>query len=275
MILNPHYTDPLVGSAAGMNSFASKYQNFYASLVMGGGKLDKAVGDQLANKVLEVVSGANDATLAPAAQTMVAWQLYMADQGLWDGDASKVQELSNAYMKSVIQYGVACCHHTCKNLAFNLKVIQMSSLTPAEKQKFSEILAQATNTDPLYKMDSSGESSGKSGDAKGNNNANTLTNDTSQQQSESSSSGGSTAAGVDPSTPGNAKSASESQSSQDASSTGGTSKAYELSEKSASKSTSSSAESNMPIFVIIAIIVLIAIFLVGYLRNNNDEYDDY
>ena len=30
-----------------------------------------------------------------------------------------------------------------------------------------------------------------------------------------------------------------------------------------------------PIFVIIAIICLIAIFLVGYLRKDDDEYDDY
>ena len=33
-------------------------------------------------------------------------------------------------------------------------------------------------------------------------------------------------------------------------------------------------ESSMPIFVIIAVILLIAIFLVGYLRDD-EEYDDY
>ena len=275
-MLNPLYRGPLTNNAAGMNALAANQQNMYGALVLSGEKLNKELGDQLADVALDTIKGANDVTLAPAAQSMVAWQIYMADQGLWDADASTMQELANAYMQSVIEYGVACCHHTCKNLAFNLKVIQMSSLTPAQKQEFAEILAQATNTEPLYKMENAnGENQGQSGDSgNSNTNANTLTNDTSQQQSESSSSGGNTAYGSDPSTPGDAKSASDSQSSQDASSSAGSAKAYELSEQSASKS-AASAESSMPIFVIIAIIVLIAIFLVGYLRNNDDEYDDY
>ena len=40
--------------------------------------------------------------------------------------------------------------------------------------------------------------------------------------------------------------------------------------KSASKSVSS-AESNMPIFVIFIVIILIGVFLVGYLRNQKDD----
>ncbi len=283
-VLNPLYREPLSKTAAGMNTLAAEEQNMYGSLVLGGGKLQKELGDQLAEVNLELINGANDATLAPAAQSMVAWQIYMADQGLWEGDASTVQKLVDAYMRSVIEYGVACCHHTCKNLAWNAKIIQMSSLTPAEKQKFAEILAQATNTDPLYKseQESNGQQ-GESGDSNngksdnGNQNANTLTNNTSQEQSDGSQSGGRTAYGADASEAGDAKSASNSESSQDASSSGagaGGAKSYEISEKSASKS-ASATESNMPVFVIIAVIILIAIFLVGYLRNNDDEYDDY
>ena len=283
-ILNPLYREPLTKTAAGMNTLAAEQQNMYGSLVLSGGKLNKELGNQLADVVLETIGGARDATLAPAAQSMAAWQIYMADQGLWEGDASKVQKLVDAYMKSVIEYGVACCHHTCKNLAWNAKVIQMSSLTPAEKQKFAEILAQATNTDPLYKMEKeSNGQQGKSGDSNngksdnGNQNANALVNNTSQEQSDGSNSGGRTAFGADASETGDAQTASDSQSSQDASSSGagaGGAKSYELSEKSASKS-ASATESNMPVFVIIAVIILIAIFLVGYLRNNDDEYDDY
>ena len=283
-VLNPLYREALTKNAAGMNALAAEEQNMYGSLVLSGGKLNKELGDQLAEVNLEIINGANDPTLAPAAQSMVAWQIYMADQGLWDGDAATVQKLVDAYIKSVIEYGVACCHHTCKNLAWNAKIIQMSSLTPAEKQKFAEILAQATNTDPLYQMDkeSNGQqgNSGNSNNGKsdnGNQNANALTNNTSQEQSDGSNSGGRTAFGLDASESGDAQTASDSESSQDASSSGagaGGAKSYELSEKSASKS-ASSAESSMPIFVIIAVIILIAIFLVGYLRNNDDEYDDY
>ena len=285
-LLNPKYYEALSKSAGGMNSLASNMQNMYGSLVLSGGKLNKELGDQLARRNLDAIAGARDATLAPAAQSMVGWQIYMADQGLWDGDASTVQDLANAYMQSVIEYGVACCHHTCKNLAWNAKVIQLSSLTPAQKEKFAEILAQATNTDPLYKMDkemdkqgTQGNSNGNSDGTEGNQKANQLSNSTSQQsESDGSNAGGQTAVGQDPSTSGNAKSVADSQSSQDASSGGegaGGAKSYELSEKSASKS-ASSTESSMPVFVIIAVIILIAIFLVGYIRDNkDDEYDDY
>lgn len=285
-LLNPKYYEALSNSAGGMNSLASNMQNMYGSLVLSGGKLNKELGDQLARRNLDAIAGARDATLAPAAQSMVGWQIYMADQGLWDGDASTVQDLANAYMQSVIEYGVACCHHTCKNLAWNAKVIQLSSLTPAQKEKFAEILAQATNTDPLYKMDkemdkqgTQGNSNGNSDGTEGNQKANQLSNSTSQQsESDGSNAGGQTAVGQDSSTSGNAKSVADSQSSQDASSGGegaGGAKSYELSEKSASKS-ASSTESSMPVFVIIAVIILIAIFLVGYIRDNkDDEYDDY
>ena len=242
----------------------------------------------MADTVLTINSGVNKATLAAGSQSSTAWMIYMAQQGIWDGDSSKVQELVDSYMQSVIDYGVACCHHTCKNLAWNAEIIQLSSLTPAQKQKFAEILAQATNTDPLYQMEeqannqgtegnNNGQSeSGETGDQK----ANQLTNNTSQEtKSDGSQSGGQTAVGQDPSQAGDAKTATDSQSSQDASSGAAGSngaKSYEISEKSASKS-ASSTESSMPVFVIIAVIVLIAIFLVGYIRSNrdDDDYDDY
>ena len=154
-------------------------------------------------------------------------------------------------------YGVACCHHTCKNLAWNSEIIQLSSLTPAQKQKFAEILAQATETDPLYQMDKETDKQGAEGNQgqgsengeKGNQNANVLTNSTSQQsQSDGSNSGGQTSVGNDASQSGDAKSAADSSSSQDASSGGesaGGAKSYEISEQSVAKSASSSLLLNL------------------------------
>nr|WP_292814513.1 cobaltochelatase subunit CobN [Methanobrevibacter sp.] len=271
ILLNPQYINALVNSPAGMNAYASRFQNFYASTVIGGEKLNKELGNQLADTIMGINSGVTNAQLAAGSQSSTAWMIYMAQQGIWEGDAKTVQKLVDSYMQSVINYGVACCHHTCKNLAWNAEIIQLSSLTPAQKQKFAEILAQATNTDPLYQDQSNNGNQGQS--SNGNQNANTLSNNTSQKQSEGSSSGGRTAFGLDPSQSGNAKDASDSQSSQDSSGQSGA-KSYEISEKSASKS-ASSTESSMPIFVIIAVIVLIAIFLAGYWRNNEDDYDDY
>ena len=270
MILNPQYFQSLISTPAGMNSWAARMQNMYASTVLGGEGLNSALGNQMADTALSINFGVNKGTLAAGIQSSMAWLIYMNNQGLWKGDASKVQKLVDSYMQSVIDYGVACCHHTCKNLAFNMELIQMSSLTPAQKQKFAEILAQATNTDPLYQMEqdaennaNQGDSNGKSsGDSDGNQNANTLVNGTSQkQESDGSDDGGRTAVGADASQSGNAKSASDASSSQDASSNAGSdsgAKAYELSDKSASKSVSST-ESSMPIFVIIAVLVFIAI----------------
>ena len=281
MLLNPQYYDQLVKTPAGMNSYASRFQNFYASNILGGEKLNKQLGNQLADTVIKINSGVSNSQLAAGAQSSTAWMIYMAQQGVWDGDASTVQKLVDTYMQSVIDYGVACCHHTCKNLAWNAEIIQLSSLTPAQKQKYAEILAQATNTDPLYQMDQSTDNKEKnndnqaSGSNNGNSNANTLTNNSSQQKSDGSESGGKTAFGVEPSAVGDAKSAADSQSSQDSPSGASGSKVYELSESQSASKSVSSTESSMPIFVIIAVIVLIAIFLVGYLRDDEDEYDDY
>ncbi len=285
ILLNPQYYNALVKTPAGMNAYASRFQNFYATTVLGGENLNRELGNQLSDTILSINSGVNSNTLAAGSQSSMAWMIYMAQQGIWDGDAGTVQNLVDAYMQSVIDYGVACCHHTCKNLAWNSEIIQLSSLTPAQKQKFAEILAQATETEPLYQMDKEMETQGTQGNngtgaesgETGNQNANVLSNSTSQQsKSDGSNSGGKTAVGLDASESGNAKSAADSSSSQDASSGGestGGAKSYEISEKSVAKS-SSSTESSMPIFVIIAVILLIAIFLVGYLRNDQD-YDDY
>ena len=287
MLLNPKYYMPLItGGGAGMNSYAARFQNMFGGLTVSGNNLDSQLGNQLANELLGMDGYVNSATTAAGYQTSLAWMIYLADQGTWNADPKAVQDLVDKYMDNVNKYGVACCHHTCKNLAFNAQLIQMSSLTPAQKQKFAEILAQATNTDPLYQMpeedqasnsQEGGSSNGASSGGNQNSNAQQLVNGTSNDKS-SSSDGGRTAVGADASEGGDARSASELSSSESSASDGGAgesgAKAYELSDKSASKS-ASATESSMPIFVIIAIIVLIAIFLVGYARNDEDEYDDY
>ncbi|WP_405304392.1 cobaltochelatase subunit CobN [Methanobrevibacter sp.] len=278
-LLNPKYLEPLTGNAAGMNAIAARYQNMFGTLTVANNQLQKELGNQLTDSLLNIAGSVGDETTSVGLQSSLAHMFYLADQGTWNADPSKMEAIANEYMNQVVQYGVACCHHTCKNLDFNMKIIQASSLSPAVKEQFAEILAQATNTDPLYQADgtdiSDDSSSSQTNPAEDSGaNAHELVNGTSQEESDLS--GGRTSAGLDPSTPGDAKSASESQSSSDSSSNAGESGpvAYELSAKSASKS-ASSEESSMPIFVILAIIVLIVIFLVGYVRNQKDDYDDY
>ena len=287
MLLNPKYYMPLVtGGGTGMNSYAARIQNMFGGLTVANDKLGTEVGNQLANELLGMSQYVDGATTSAGYQTSLAWMIYLAGQGTWQTDMKTYKDLVNEYMDQATKYGVACCHHTCKNLAWNAEIIQMSSLTPAQKAKFAEILAQATNTDPLYQMpeddtssnpqNGEGSSNGASDTGNDNSNAQNMVNGTSSDKT-SSEEGGRTSAGADGSEGGDAKSASESQSAQSSSADGAgesSAQAYELSEKSAAKS-ASATESSMPMFVVIAVIVLIAIFLVGYWRDDDEDYDDY
>ena len=288
-LLNPKYLEPLVKNGAGMNWIAKRYENTFGSLTVSNNKLDKQLGNQMADSLLNIAKGVNDETTSVGLQSSLAHMFYLGSQGTWDADSKAMENIANEYMNQVLQYGVACCHHTCKNLDFNMKIIQASSLTPAQKQQFADILAQATKTDPLYQMpednknnnadnpnnkDSKSNNNGETG--KDSSNAHQLVNGTTETE-KSSEDGGQTAAGEDASPTGDAKTAADSQSSSESSSSqgegGSGAKVYEISE-STSKS-ASSAESSMPIFVIIAIIILIAIFLVGYIRDQDEDFDDY
>lgn len=265
-LLNPKYLGPLKGTAAGMNWIAARMQNTFGILTISGNKLNKELGDQMSDTLLDLVGDVKDASTSYGIQSALAHMIYLATQGTWDADDVTLQKLADAYIQQVLQYGVACCHHTCKNLDFNNKVIQSSSLTPSQKAKFAKILAQATDTDPLYEMENDSGNDEK--------NVQDFVNGTTDDKQSSSESGGKTPVGQDASQPGDAKYASQSQDSSSSSGISGAN-AYELSQQSASKS-ATAAESSMPIFVIIAIIILIVIFLVGYVRNQKDEdFDDY
>ena len=276
-LLNPKYLEPLTKNGAGMNWIATRYQNMFGTLTVANNKLDQELGNQLVDSLLGMSKGIGDETTSVGLQSSLAHMFYLADQGTWSGE-SRMEAIANEYMNQVIQYGVACCHHTCKNLDFNMKIIQASSLSPTQKQKYAEILAQATNTEPLYEMDpseidDSGSQSSSGEINPGDSNAHELINGTTELESDLD--GGRTSAGADPSAPGEAKAASsESQSSAGSSASSSGAKAYELSQKSASKSMSSS-ESSMPILVILAVLVLIAVFLVGYTKSQKDDFDDY
>lgn len=285
-ILNPLYYNALFSTRAGSLSYAAQMQNLYGGLIVANKNLNTQLGNEIANTYLGLASGVGNVAQAAAWQSMAAWMMYLNYQGKWDASPDMVTKLADNMIQMAIQYGVACCHHTCKNLDFNMKLIQSSSLSSADKAKYSQILAQATLTDPLYKDDSSSDSSnpddsnGDTSDTDDNNNDQVLVNGTTNNdQSGSGEAGGATAAGLDTSVdPADAKIASPQ--SKDASSQSDSSKgqsgatAHEISKSSASKS--AAGQSSTPVVLIIAVICLIAIFVVGYARNKheNDE-DDY
>ena len=274
MILNPVYYGALVGTQAGALSYAARMQNLYGGLILGGGTLNADLGNQIANTYNGLTGTVQSTAQAAAWQSMAAWMFYSNDQGLWDGDSQAVQKLADNIIEMAIQYGVACCHHTCKNLDFNMKIIQSSSLSPDKKAQYADILATATLTNPLYVLDDAPDN----GDGQSETSASdeVLINGTTEDSGESS--GGQTPVGDQPVSSQNDADSASSQSSSDSSSSSNAGEdasqgdAYEISKSSPAKS--ASAEASMPIVVIIAIIVLIAIFMVGYIRNK-DDFDDY
>ena len=280
MILNPNYYNPLVNSQAGSLSYAKNMENLYGGLILSGGKLNGELGNQIARNYNGLIGTVQSTAQAAAWQSMAAWMFYLNDQGLWEADAKVLQELVDNMILIPAEYGVACCHHTCKNLDFNMKLIQASSLSPQEKAKYAEILAKATLTDPLYV--SSDEPTDGDGQSETNPSSDkVLVNGTSENNGDASgSAGGQTAVGNEPSTSSSdVSSASSAQSSASTSGSAGAdasqssdSQAYEISKSSPAKSVS--GESSMPIVVIVAIVVLIAIFMYGYTRNK-DDFDDY
>jgi cobaltochelatase CobN len=123
MLLNPKYYMPLVtGGGAGMNSYAARIQNMFGGLTVSNNKLGTELGNQLANELLGMDGYVNSATTAAGYQTSIAWMIYLANQGTWQTDMRTYKDLVDKYIDNVNKYGVACCHHTCKNLAFNAEL---------------------------------------------------------------------------------------------------------------------------------------------------------
>lgn len=269
MILNPNYYNPLVNSQAGALSYSARMQNLYGGLILGGGTLNSELGNQIANTYNGLTGTVQSTAQAAAWQSMAAWMFYLNEQGLWKGDSGAVQKLADNIINMAITYGVACCHHTCKNLEFNMKIIQASSLSPQQKAEYAKILSTATLTNPLYVIDDAPDDGDGQSDKPS---SQILVNGSSE--SDGSSAGAASPVGENPgSAQSDASSAGQSSSSSsDSGKDSSQSKAYEITKSSPAKS--ASVQSSMPIVVIIAIIALIAIFLVGYLKNK-DDFDDY
>lgn len=294
-LTNNKFLDAWGATDGGMNAYASKIQNLFGTLVVSDGKLNTQLGSQVAQSTLYMQQYVDSVTSAAAFSSASAWNIYMALTNKWEMTDSEgkpvdsnfkefltsesvskqdidqfldsldpnvksdLQKLANEMMKTSIEYGVACCHHTCNNINFNKILMQVSTLSSKEKQQYSDILAQATLKDPIY-QESNDEFVDEENSA--------IVNGTTEN---SGSAGGITPVGNLPSSSqSNAKATNPSQptDSQGAAGEAGESsdsKAYEITKQSAKKSASS--ESSTPAVVIAAVIALIVLFGIGYIRN--------
>ena len=279
MMTNPRYYSALFKTDAGFLAYSKNMENLFGSLIMGQTQLNAEVGNQLGRTFLGGTSSVGSVAQAAAWQSMAAFMYYLYDMGMWDANPSIIEEISNQIIDFAIKYGVACCHHTCKNMEFNNKIIQSSTLSPQQKALYAQILAAATLTDPLFVMEDAPETGDGQSQSHESSNEEILVNGTTLDNGggASSSLGGETPVGNQPSTSQSQATSASSKSSDasasdDSSDTSQDSKSYEVSKSSPAKSVSH--ESSMPVAVIVAIILIIAIFLVGYVRgkNNSDDF---
>lgn len=332
-LINPKFLNAWLSSDAGWNAFSSKVQNAFGVLVVADVSLNSNLGKQLASTIHSAQSSVSSTTSAAASQSAGAWMLYAAAEGYWEmtdkngnvmdtqilkdilngkevsqSDFDKfmdsldselkqnLQDLSNDFIQNAVQYDVACCHHTCKNIQFQQLILRTSTLSSKDKKAYSDKFSQATLSDPIYEpKEDSTQTENINNQSSSNTNTDELSsiensqnlysNGTSQLR-DSASSGGQTSAGNNPSTMNsNAKSpisssnddssSSSSESLSDNSNTfssttttpsnDNSQNSYELNKKSTSKNTSS--ESSTPGLFIVAIIILICLFVIGYKRN--------
>lgn len=258
-LLRPEYMEALFSSSSGWIEYANKYENLFAFDLInkdidGGNLISDSTWDLLGENMLGLDINAD--YKAVSFQNMAGWLITAVREGKWNADSKMVTELANKYIESVVQYGVACCHHTCANLNFNNYLIQSSSLSTDMLQEYADILNAATGMELTVGSTSSGSTdTGSTGSESG---------DTNPESNVGASSAVVTASAAASASSGSSDDSSFSRDSASQSSDSGSSKAYEITQKSSSSSTSSST----PFVAIVGVVCLIGLIGFGYFRED-------
>ena len=164
-LLNPTYIDSQINGASGWNAMAAKLQNAmeimfttqgYAEDRHGNavevnrtgnnaGALGSGLITQIGKMLVSDKLNVNKDYKAFAFQSMAGWLLTTDMNGFWESNQALREQLSNKYIQSAVQYGIACCHHTCKNVVFNKWVVKTSTVPNEMKQQFSDMMAASTS----------------------------------------------------------------------------------------------------------------------------------
>lgn len=150
--LNPVWVEGMIAAGySGSTMMAEFVDNLFGWAVATNGEL---VSDKIWSQVLEtyVTSGLldGDSKYAYASQSITGRMADAAEKGYWGATSDQLQQVSEAYVRSVLEYGMACCHHTCGNPSLDATIAgQMSvlGLTPEEEERYWQIVKQATDRD--------------------------------------------------------------------------------------------------------------------------------
>lgn len=333
MINNPKYIEKLMSTEAGKLAFASKIQLLALNVILTGGASDitgsgsgsgsgsgdnylwsgstgfgqggsgYGISNSLINSVVDTLLNTftgNGMSDAYSGISSMGWMIELQRHGLAEISSEKMSEMANKVVQYVNAYGVACCHHTCANLNFNDFVLQVSTLSAAEKQKYIDTVEQATKQKLNYKVqgateqssnddvstDSSGSSDDSSSGESTSSGADSSTGASSNVGDSSSGSSGSTGVSSDSgkgstnaqgstevgeNSAANGDSSDKSNNDKSDSSNPGQTGSDSLSDNSAyevsKKSSSSSSQSSMPVAIIVCILAMVGLFGVGYIKK--------
>lgn len=188
--LNPKYIEGMVESGfEGVGQLSDFVENLW-------GWEDTnpdLISDDVWNKVYETyvadseLSSSLKETNPYAYQSLTARMLETARQGNWKASDEVIESLASEYAESVVEEGVACCHHTCGNPTLNNYVAGLVSVPG-----FSEAIEKATSSESSqHSSESSSSSSGghdhDTGKATVVSQYSTASNQTSEARSEASS----------------------------------------------------------------------------------------
>ena len=134
---------------SGAMMYAEVMQNLYGWSVVSNGEL---IGQETWNRVFEKYQSEDmvdylSHTSPYALQSITGSMLESVRMGYWDASDEQLKQLMQNYVESVIQSGVACCHHTCGNPTLDKFIAgQMSvlGLTPEEEEKYWQAVEGAT-----------------------------------------------------------------------------------------------------------------------------------
>ncbi|MDR0913333.1 MAG: cobaltochelatase subunit CobN [Methanobrevibacter sp.] len=280
-LLNPVYKEAMFKTATGAIQYAESYEYVFGFMMVATGKngeniLSDTTLDALGFNVIgiDVTSDA----LSYSVQSMGGYMMELYRKNKWKTDATTIQQLADQYIKTTIDYGVACCHHTCGNIEFNKFVVRMSTLSNDLKKQYSDILQQATLGAATYEGTPGSSSDVNQGQSSSDASTSSSTSTSTSSSSDSSSNSqdsqdSSNIQGSPGQTPGEQTPSSQkpvtaqAQSEPADESNSDNSNSYELSKKSSS----SSGETSMPFVAIGGVIGLLAMFGIGFFYYRRKE----
>ena len=142
-LLNPKFIEEMLKEGyAGSVTIAKWISNaFYVDATTGA--IDDWAWHDLASKYVydEQVRSQLDPY---ALQSLIATIAEASRKDLWQASQEDLTQLSNAYIETMVKYGVVCSHNTCNNITFNEWVAQFSTLDNDMRSQFEQKLIEAT-----------------------------------------------------------------------------------------------------------------------------------